>query len=446
MADVRPLPGIRYAESANLAELVTPPYDVISPDAQTRYYERHPENIIRLELGRDEPGDNDLDNRYSRAAMTFAEWRLHGIMIEDTPSLYLYRQHFMVGQTMCRRTSLLARVRLEPWSAGVVLPHEHTLKKAKDDRLKLLRACAANLSPIMALYDDPTAELQALLAGFAESSPAVDFQDEVGEEHQMWRIAESDVFGRIADFFRNRQLYIADGHHRYETSLEYRDEQIRLRKGASDADAVNFTLMALSAVEDPGLVVLPTHRILYDLDSARMATIGEALEPYFSIEYLPGTLEPEELLARLDDSAATHGTTAAVLVRPYDALLLTLGPGGRKAMEQLDEEPGQASPAWRQLDLAVLHELVLGRGLGISPEMVHAGEHVGYTRDASLAVVESRKSSDGASANQLTLGLLVRPTPPAAIRDVAKAGDRMPQKSTYFYPKLITGLVVNPTW
>jgi uncharacterized protein (DUF1015 family) len=445
MADVRPLPGIRYAASANLAELVTPPYDVISPDAQARYYERHPENIIRLELGRDEPGDNDLDNRYSRAATTFAEWRLHGVMIEDTPSLYVYRQHFVVGQTMCRRTSLLARVRLEPWSAGVVLPHEQTLKKAKDDRLKLLRACAANLSPIMVLYDDPTAELQTFLAGFAETPPVVDFQDE-GEEHQLWRIAESEVAGRVGDFFRDRQLYIADGHHRYETSLEYRDEQISLRKGASDADAVNFTLMALSAVEDPGLVVLPTHRILYDLDSARVAALGAALDPYFSIEYLTGRLEPAALLARLDDRAATHGTTVAMLVRPDDALLLTLSPGGKEAMERLEAEPGQSSPEWRQLDLAVLHELVLGRGLDISPEMVRAGEHVGYTRDASLAVAEARKSTYSVSANSVTLGLLVRPTPPAAIRDVAKAGDRMPQKSTYFYPKLITGLVVNPIW
>ena len=425
---------------------MTPPYDVISPDAQVRYYERHPENIIRLELGRDEPGDNDLDNRYSRAATTFAEWRLHGIMIEDTPSLYVYRQHFVVGQTMCQRTSLLARVRLEPWSAGVILPHEHTLKKAKDDRLKLLRACAANLSPIMALYDDPTAELQTFLAGFAETPPVADFQDEVGEEHQLWRIAESEAAGRVSDFFRDRQLYIADGHHRYETSLEYRDEQVRLRKGASDADAVNFTLMALSAVEDPGLVVLPTHRILYDLERARVAALGEALDPYFSIEYLTGTLEPAALLARLDDRAATRGTTVAMLVRPDDALLLTLSPGGKEAMERLEAEPGQSSPSWRQLDLAVLHELVLGRGLDISPEMVRAGEHVGYTRDASLAVAEARKSAHSVSANSVTLGLLVRPTPPAAIRDVAKAGDRMPQKSTYFYPKLITGLVVNPIW
>jgi uncharacterized protein (DUF1015 family) len=297
----------------------------------------------------------------------------------------------------------------------------------------------------MALYDDPAAELQEFMAGFAGTPPVAEFQDESGEEHQLWRIADSETAGRVADFFRGRQLYIADGHHRYETSLEYRDEQVHLRKGAPHTDAVHFTLMALSAVEDPGLVVLPTHRILYGLSSERVATMREALGHYFSVESLPSTLEPSALLAHLDDAAA-GGTTAAVLVRPDDALLLTLRPEGKEVMERLEGESGRLSPAWRELDLAVLHELVLHRALVISPEMVQAGERVGYTRDASLAVAAARTRTESASANQVTLGLLVRPTPPVAIRDVARAGDRMPQKSTYFYPKLITGLVINPIW
>jgi len=164
MADVRPLPGIRYAAEADLAALVTPPYDVISPDAQTRYYARHPHNIIRLELGRDEPSDDDLDNKYTRAAAAFAEWRLQGVMRQDAPSLYLYEQRFAVAGAAFARRSLLARVRLEPWEAGVVLPHERTMSKPKADRLQLMRACAANLSPIMSLYDDPDDELAATLA------------------------------------------------------------------------------------------------------------------------------------------------------------------------------------------------------------------------------------------------------------------------------------------
>jgi uncharacterized protein (DUF1015 family) len=444
MADVKPLPGIRYAEDTNLAELVTPPYDVISPEAQTRFYERHPENIIRLELGREELGDDDLNNRYSRAAVTFAEWRRRGVLRQDSPSFYLYQQRFSIGKAAYQRLCLLARVRLLPWSAGVILPHERTLSKPKDDRLRLLEACSANLSPIMALYDDPDGDLGQFLSRFAETAPLAEFQDDAHESHQLWRITDDRVTGRVADFFRERQLYIADGHHRYETSCTYMTRQARLRKDAIPGDdPINFVLMALCALEDPGLVVLPTHRILYDLDPVRVAALDEQLAHYFTIEYIAGRPAANTLLTRLAKAGA-NGAASAVLVRPTDALLLTLSPDGQKAMEGLEGEEGQESKAWRELDLATLHELVLWRGLGISSEMVGAGEHVSYTREASLAVAAPRKADRKAGAT--TVGLLVRSTPPVAVRDVARAGDRMPQKSTYFYPKLMTGLVINPLW
>jgi uncharacterized protein (DUF1015 family) len=252
------------------------------------------------------------------------------------------------------------------------------------------------------------------------------------------------VAGRVADFFHDRQLYIADGHHRYETSCTYRDEQARLRKDATPGDdPINFVLMALCALEDPGLVVLPTHRILHGLDPIRVAALEAQLSPYFTVESIAGRPSASTLLARLAKAGA-NGAARAVLIRPTDSLLLTLSPEGREAMERLESEEGQESKSWRELDLAALHELVLGRGLGISPEMVRAGEHVSYTREASLAVAAPRKA--GRKAGGTTVGLLVRSTPPVAVRDVARAGDRMPQKSTYFYPKLMTGLVINPLW
>jgi hypothetical protein len=198
--------------------------------------------------------------------------------------------------------------------------------------------------------------------------------------------------------------------------------------------------MALCDLEDPGLVVLPTHRILRDLDVRRVAELEQSLSPYFQIEPLSGDLSAAELLALL---AASRGDTpAAVLARSSDALLVTEKPAGREAMDHLEGEYAGVSAAWRQLDLAVLHELVLRRGLDISPEMVRAGEHISYTREAGAAVAAARE----ADTHEDTLALLVRPTPPTAIRDVARAGERMPQKSTYFYPKLITGLVINPLW
>lgn len=452
MADVRPLPGIRYAPESDLAAAVTPPYDVISPEAQARYYARDPRNIIRLELGRDERGDDELDNRYTRAALTFAEWRLSGVLRQDAPALYLYEQRFSVpGAGGARkRRGLFARVRIEPWEEGVVLPHERTLSKPKDDRLKLTRATAATLSPIMALYDDPDGELAALLSKTARRKSEVAFTDEAGEEHRLWPLRDAALIARAGQFFRDRQLYIADGHHRYETALAYREELRETRRELPPDDAANFTLMALSAIEDPGLVVLPTHRVVRGIAPERLTVFRDELSAYFEVSPLgePGglaTLNVTETLAALTAAGEGGRRVAFVMVTPDGAFLLRQTAGGEDAMDALDParagEHTGVSEAWRRLDVAALHELVLTRGLGVNEQMVRAGEGVTYTRDASATIEAVRSGADGAQ-----LAFLLNPTPPTAIRDVARAGDRMPQKSTYFYPKLITGLVINPLW
>ena len=452
MAGVRPLPGIRYAPETDLAAVVTPPYDVISPEAQARYYARDPHNIIRLELGRDERGDDELDNRYTRAALTFAEWRLSGALRQDAPALYLYEQRFTVpGAGGARkRRGLFARVGIAPWEAGVVLPHERTLSKPKDDRLKLTRATAATLSPIMALYDDPDGELAALLGKAARRKPEVAFTDEAGEEHRLWPLRDAALTAHVADFFRDRQLYIADGHHRYETALAYREELRETRRELPPGDAANFTLMALSAVEDPGLVVLPTHRIVRGVAPERLTVFRDDLAAYFEITPLGAqgdlaTLDVAKTLAALTAASEGGQRVALVMVTPDSALLLRQTAEGEAAMDAL--EPARSgehvgvSAAWRRLDVTSLHELVLARGLGVNEQAVRAGESVTYTRDASAAIEAVRTGEAGAQ-----LAFLLNPTPPTAIRDVARAGDRMPQKSTYFYPKLITGLVINPLW
>ena len=437
MADVRPLPGICYADEGRLAALVTPPYDVISPEAQARYYERDPHNIIRLELGRDEPGDDDLDNRYTRAAADFAEWRRTSVLRQDAPSLYLYEQRFNSGGQSHARTSLLARVRLEPWDAGVILPHERTLSKPKDDRLKLTRACAATLSPIMSLYDDPAGELASILATVQTQPPVAAFSDDTGEEQRLWVVRDEALAAQIAAFFADRQLYIADGHHRYETALTYREEVRGQRPDLDADDAVNFTLMGLTALEDSGLVVLPTHRILRDLDAARLSALDQTLAAAFTSEPLDG--DSAAWMRALAE--AGQSGTAFVLVRPNGARLLRLTDAGHAALQSVHGEDVGTSDAWRALDVAVLHALVLDAALGVTPDAVRAGEHVSYTRDAEAAAAAVQAGSDEAQ-----LAVLLNATPPAAIRDVARAGDRMPQKSTYFYPKLMTGLVINPLW
>jgi uncharacterized protein (DUF1015 family) len=441
MADVRPLPGIRYTDESELAALVTPPYDVISPEAQARYYERHPHNLIRLELGREETGDDALENRYTRAAVTFAEWRLHGVLRQDAPTIYLYEQRFRIGERAHTRNSLVARVRLELWEEGIILPHERTLAKPKDDRLRLTRACAATLSPIMALYDDLEGELARTLDPLRGGEPQIALVDEAGEEHRIWLVRDPRIANSVATFFASRQLYIADGHHRYETALAYRDEVGDLRKDRSLDDAANFTMMALSALGDPGLVVLPTHRILHNVRSERLAVLNERLRAYFETE----PLEPESapaLVERLTVASDGGQRTAFILAQPEGLTLLRLRPEGMAAMDHLSTtNTDGTSEAWRRLDVAILHTLVLGDALGIDDEAVRAGQHITYTRDAEAALAATQTGQDGAQ-----LSVLLNATPPAAMRDVARASDRMPQKSTYFYPKLLSGLVINPLW
>jgi uncharacterized protein (DUF1015 family) len=438
MADVRPLAGIRYAATEDLAALVTPPYDVISPEAQERYYERDPHNIIRLELGRDEPGDDSLNNKYTRAATLFAEWRLEDTLRQDAPSLYAYEQTFSVADAERRRMGLLARVRLEPWDARVILPHERTMSKPKDDRLKLFHACAANLSPIMSLYDDPNQELSAILNEATTGAPTADFADDAGERHRLWRLDDPALAQMVAAFFAPRQLYIADGHHRYETSLTYRDEVRAERKETFADDATDFVLMSLTAVESPGLVVLPTHRILRGVSTDNLTTLPERLGRHFTLTPLEGD-SMEEWRGALVEAGA-NAPSIALVTRDH-VWLATLNDAGRAAMANVSVEGQRPGVAWQTLDVAVLQALVFGEALGVTPEDIRAGDRVTYTRNADAAVAAVRAGTDGAS-----FAALLNPTPPEAMRDVAQAGDRMPQKSTYFYPKLITGLVINPLW
>jgi uncharacterized protein (DUF1015 family) len=435
MAEVRPLHALRYATEkvGDLAQVVTPPYDVISPEAQTRYYERSPYNIIRLELGKEEAKDNTLNNVYTRAGAMLAEWRLQGILQQDTtPGYYLYQQKFTYGGQHFTRTSLLARVRLEPWSSRVILAHENTLAKAKNDRMKLYRACATNLSPIMSLYDDPQGRMRRLLSSYAENAE-VQIVDEAGEEHRLQPITDAQQIALIQDFFAQRQLYIADGHHRYETALAYRTEMLEQRGTLHPEDAVNFTFMALIDVDDPGMLVLPTHRLLFGLSREALADLSaEKLGHYFTIQ----GLENAETSAALQERLAQAGQqgTALIIKTAGKTLLLNLNDQGQQRMETSGH-----TAAWNVLDVAVVQKLVLEEVLGLQAEDMTAGTHVRYTHDTQQAL-------QAVQSGNAQAGIFLNGTPLRQVCDVAQANDRMPQKSTYLYPKLITGLVMNPLW
>src|SRR5258706_2729058 len=337
MADVQPLRGIRYAGEivGDPGQIVTPPYDVISEEAQARYYARNPYNVIRLELSRDEPGDNSLNNRYTRAAATLAEWRLKGILRQDAlPAYYLYQQRFTQNGQSYTRTSLLARVRLEPWSARVVLPHEHTMSRPKLDRLKLMRATAMNLSPLMSLYDDPQGRIRKLLGAYADNAE-VQITDEVNEEHRLHAITDPQQIALIQNFFSERQLYIADGHHRYETALNYREEVLELRRQLRADDAVNFVLMALIDIDDPGLVVLPTHRLVFDLGQDALNSLTtERLAQYFTVRTLGqgGERNADALLKELAE--AGEAVPSFIVYTAKKAWLMSATARGRERMAE----------------------------------------------------------------------------------------------------------------
>jgi uncharacterized protein (DUF1015 family) len=435
MAEVRPLRGIRYVQDTvgDLAQVLTPPYDVIDKEAQERYYARSPYNSIRLELGKEQATDNVLNNVYTRAAATFSEWRMQNVLRQESaPCYYLYQQVFTHGSQTYTRTSLLARVRLEPWSTRVVLPHEHTLAKAKNDRLHLLQACAANFSPIMSLYDDPQGRMRRLLNQYSTQAEAR-VVDEVGEQHLLHPVTDAQQIALIEDFFAQRQLYIADGHHRYETALAYRDSVHEQRHELSPEDAVNFVLMALTDVDDPGLLVLPTHRMLFGLSEQALSELSEQrLGQYFTLKPLDSGATDEQVLTQL--AQAGREQLMLLLATNEHRWLLLLSEQGRRRME-LSEH----SVAWNRLDVAMAHTLVLEELLGLQKQDMTAGTHVYYTRDA-------REALQGVQAGKVQLALLLNATRVQQICDVARADDRMPQKSTYFYPKLITGLVINPLW
>jgi uncharacterized protein (DUF1015 family) len=434
MADVQPLHALHYSQEKvpDLSQVITPPFDIIQPADQQRYYTRHPYNIIRLELGQSSPSDNQINNVYTRAAATFADWRLQGIIQQtQQPCYYLYQQRFTHADQLYTRTSLLARVRLEPWEAKIILPHEHTRKKDKEDRLNLLRACSTNFSPIMCMYDDPQGRIRHLLTPYADQA-TVKIYDDAREEHRLQAITDPSQIALIQDFFSPRQLYIADGHHRYTTALHYRDEILAQHRPLHAMDGINFVLMALIDIDDPGWLVLPTHRILFNLQPAQLAKLRhDALSRYFTVQQLPSPLSAEAITQQL---AQTQRQPACLLITANDTLLLHMHEHGQARMAQ-----SQHSPAWNELDVSMVEFLLLNDILHISNEDIAAGTSIRYAHECQTAL--QTLHSGNAQAVIFLNSISLR-----QITAVAQADDRMPPKSTYLCPKLTTGLVMNPLW
>jgi uncharacterized protein (DUF1015 family) len=442
MAEIAPFRALRYDPQRvpDLAPVVTPPYDVISPEAQERYHARHPYNVVRLVLPKDAGQGTGEPSRYERAGAAFASWQAEGILRRDAePALYLSEQTFSLGPgRRVRRCGIMAMVRLAEYEERLILPHERTFAKYKADRLALMQAAPANLEAIFGFYPGPAEPVGGILARHMATEPPVEFSDEDGTRQRLWVVRDRGDVRAIAEALRARPVIIADGHHRYETALQFRSER-RAAAGASvDAERRphEFVLMHLTCAEDPGLVILPTHRLIRQPPRMERTALPGALGRFFRVETRPldsrnPTLSVRPVLAELA-GRRRQAAAFAMYAGGTEILLLTLQ--DRDTVEEFLR--AGHSPAYARLDVAILHRLVIEQILGLGPTGL-ADDAIGYTRDEAQAV-------QAVASGEAHLVLFQNPPEVSQVEAVARAGERMPQKSTYFYPKLLSGLVISP--
>ncbi|HXM52071.1 MAG TPA: DUF1015 domain-containing protein [Candidatus Binatus sp.] len=431
MATVRPFQGILYDPTrVDLSQVVAPPYDVISPADQRRFYRQDPHNVVRLIAGEVRPTDTPEDNKYSRAAGFFQQWLADGILREEaSPCLYVYRHQFVdpsSGHERVRR-GLLGVVELEPFGSGV-LPHEQTHARARADRLSLTRAVVANLSPVFALYEDPASTVGRIVAPAVAEPPRLSITGEEGDRHTVWSISTAERLHDLAEVFRTSRLYIADGHHRYETALNFRNKQRQDHPEAPPDAAFNYVLMLLVDVADRGLTILPTHRLLHDFERFDPALTGRLANRH----RVTRRHDRATLLAAMQEPTGGHriGVALSRVPSPSEG-----GQGG--GYFTVDIESSGAPDPVSQLDVSVLHHEILERELGLEPAELESERYLSYSRDVG-GLLDRVETGAGQAA------FLLRPPAVSDVVEVARAGQVMPQKSTYFFPKPASGIVFNP--
>lgn len=424
MADIRPFRALRYRNDLDLAQLLTQPYDKITPSMQEAYYQRSPHNLIRFELGKVEAGDNALQNVYSRASQFLSELIQSGVLHGDgEPSIYAYAQRFrhpLAQETWIERRCFIALGAVSPYEEGIVYRHEQTLSKPKADRMDLLKATRTHSGLIFMLYEDEQLSVEKMiwnsLSGKRADATVV---DELGVENSLWRVDDLAVIAAVQDAMKTKRLIIADGHHRYETSLRYKQEQ-----GASAGpNPFDYTQMGFVSIQSAGLLVLPTHRVVFGLDS--IGGIVEQLKCVFETRKL-GPRDPEMLTKLLAEEG--QGRFATVMAAGSDTFLLTLSP--EEAAKQLPN----LTEIERRLDVTLLHQLILHEQLGLSEESVREQRNIRYYRSAAEALKDVQQGANFA--------FLLNPVSMEVMRDLSYAGRVMPQKSTDFYPKLLSGLTL----
>lgn len=430
--------GIRYnlARVGSLSDVIAPPYDVVDKQLQSQLYANSPYNFIRLELTRPEAGDTEPDAVYKRAATLFRQWVREGVFqAEPDPAIYVYHQIFdHAGRTYTRR-GFMARVRLVRFGEGNIYPHEQTHAKAKDDRLRLTRACVANMSQIFGLYPDAFNEAQNILEAEIAGQAGLECVDHLGVKHRLWPVSNQAIIQKVASLVEGKAMFVADGHHRYETACNYRDELAAANGGtlAEDHPAHSVLSMCMS-MDDPGLIVLPTHRLLYGASEFDAAELKQRVGKCFDCEAMGTGPDKAGFVWKQIEELNDQGAFGLYTAKDNAWTLLTANAAAHDRMRVIT---ASQSDDWRQLGVAMLHHLILEDLLGQrdlpKPTYVHLVEEV-------VAGLEGRLEGN------LTypLAALVMPATVDDIRRVSLHNERMPAKSTYFYPKLLSGLVINP--
>jgi uncharacterized protein (DUF1015 family) len=434
MAVIRPFRGIRYnpARVTDLSTVVTQPYDRIRYGLQEAYYDLSDYSIARIIKGKELPSDGEGENVYTRARDYLNRWLAEGVLArEEKPALYVYHQEFSLpdGETV-RRKALICAFELARFDEGIVLPHERTLSGPKVDRLNLTRATETYFGSIFMLYPDPKNRVDALLAAATQRDPNVDIRElyEKDVRQMLWVVTDPAVISAVvAEMAPKRNLIIADGHHRYETALNYRQEQ-REKHPAAPADAgFNYLMVALVSMSNPGLTILPTHRLIFDYRRLNAAELLEKLRGYFTVE--PVADRPA-LEARM--AAALGETGRFGLVTAEGMFFLALR--GPAVMERLAPD---RTAAWRGLDVSILHELVLEHVMGLSKESIERKENLDYLREPDMGY-------DQVASGEAQFLFVLNPTRMEQVIACTAADEKMPQKSTDFYPKVVSGLAMLP--
>jgi uncharacterized protein (DUF1015 family) len=435
MAEIRPFRGVRYNQSKikNLAEVISPPYDIISPQQQDALYASSPYNFVRIEYNREVPQDTNQDNRYTRAVAYIKNWIKEGFLKQDEKAaFYLHAHSFTCQGRSYLRRDIIAAVKLEEWDRRIILPHENIIPNAKRDRMSMLYACQGNTSQVLAMYADPQKVIEGVIAEQEKGQPVMNFKDPWGEGHQVWAVTQPEAVARIEKEIARQPLYIADGHHRYDSALTYRRERAAQNPQDSRDAGYNYVMTSLIDMNDPGLVILPTHRLVRGISRSALTALRPSLMTFFELEDID--LKSPDVWARVNSRLAglspgmSRVSLAIYGLIPQTITILTV---------KDFQSSGALMPAfhgdlYKKLDVSLVDHVILEKMLGYDKDTENI--QLAYTHDIQEAI-------DRVNNQEYQLSFLLNPVGPEIIKSIADAGDRMPRKSTYFYPKAPAGLV-----